>query len=59
MHPGDANMDLNPNQTGGGGGGGWNPPLDVSRDNFADFFLRAPRFRDFFPSLAQLFTIFS
>ena len=31
---------VNPNRTGGGGGGGgWNPPLlDVSRDNFADFF---------------------
>ena len=32
-------LPLNPNQT---GGGGWNPPpLDVSRDNFAEFFSRA------------------
>ena len=46
------------NRTGGGGGGF--PPLDVSRDNFAEFFFRAPRFRDFFlSSLAQLWTLFS
>ena len=52
---------FNPNQT-KGGGGGWNPPppLDVSRDNFADFFSRAPRFRYFFLlSLAQLLMLFS
>ena len=48
---------FNPNQT----GGGWNPsPLDVSRDNFAEYFFRAPRFRDFFlSSLAQLLALFS
>ena len=30
------------------GGGGIHPPLDVSRDNFAEIFSRAPRFHDFF-----------
>ena len=35
-------------------------PLNVSYDNFADFFSRAPRFHDFFlSSLAQLLTLFS
>ena len=29
---------FNPNRTGGGGGGGIYHPLDVSRDNFAEFF---------------------
>ena len=44
-----------------GGGGGWNPPpLDILRDNFVEFFLRAQRFCDFFlSSLAQLLTLFS
>ena len=32
----------------GGGGGGIRPPLDVSRDNFAEFFSRAASFHDFF-----------
>ena len=32
----------------GGGGGGGIHPLDVLRDNFAEFFSRALRFRNFF-----------
>ena len=44
---------------GGGGVESTPPPLDVSRDNSAEFFSRAPRFRDFFLlSLAQLLTLF-
>ena len=42
-------LSFNPNPAGGGGGVKSNP-LDVSRDNFADFF---------FSSLAQLLTLFS
>ena len=40
---------FNPNQT-GGGGGGWNPslPLDVSRDNFVEFFPAHRAFATFF-----------
>ena len=43
------------------GPGGRNPPpLDVSRDNFVEFFFRAARFHDFFLlSLAQLLVLFS
>ena len=46
----------------GGGGGGWNlpPPLDVSRDNFAEIFSHAAGFHDFFLwSFAQLLALFS
>ena len=40
--------------------GGNTPPLDVSRDNFEEFFFRAPCFRDYFLlNLAQLLTLFS
>ena len=36
------------------------PPLDVSRDNFAEIFLRAASFHDFFlSSFAQLLALFS
>ena len=35
-------------KTGGGGGGAESAPLDVSRDNFAEFFFRAASFHDFF-----------
>ena len=45
---------------GGGGGGGIRPPLDVLRDNFAEFFLCAASFHDFFlSSFAQLLALFS
>ena len=39
---------------------GFRPPLDVSRDNFAEFFSRAASFHDFFlSSFAQLLALFS
>ena len=44
----------------GPGGGGIRPPLDVSRDNFAENFFRAASFHDFFlSSFAQLLALFS
>ena len=44
----------------GPGGGGGIHPLDISRDNFVDFFFRAASFHDFFLwSLAQLLALFS
>ena len=54
---------FNPKTAGGGGGGGGvestPPPLDVSRDNFAEINFRTPSFCDFFhSSLAQLLTLF-
>ena len=51
------NLPFNPKRA---GGGGIRPPLDVSRDNFAENFFRAASFHDFFlSSFAQLLALFS
>ena len=50
---------LNPNPA-GGGGGVESTPLDISRDNFANFFPpRTALLLLFFSSLVQLLTLFS